>query len=69
MNVYSAAPHAFKETVRYSPAAHIVVDDSHLHALTCFVYQGIADKAAYGVVFDDIRIEMDVVACLSDGRE
>ena len=37
--------HVFKETVGHVPAAHIVVDDTYLDTLTCFLDEGIADKA------------------------
>ena len=39
------AAHLLKETVGHTPAAHIVVDHTHLHALPCLGHKGIGDEA------------------------
>ena len=56
--------HALIEAVVHAPAAHVVEDDAHLNALSGLVDERIADETAQGVVFEDIDVDVDVVACL-----
>ena len=48
------------------PAAHIIVDQPHLHAFPRLVDQGIGHQTTQGVVGNDIHIDMDVALGLTD---
>ena len=61
--------HPLKESVRHAPAAHVIVDESHLDALLGTVDECIADEASEGVVVNDVGVEVDVVARLPDGLQ
>ena len=56
------------ELAAEAPAAHIVVDEPHLHAFGGLFDQDIGDLAPQLVVFDDVILQMDRRACSAKGR-
>ena len=67
MDVDTGFAHTFEESAADLPAAHIVVDDSHLYPFACLVHKCICHEAAQGVVFKDVGVEMDVVSRRANG--
>ena len=53
-------PHALEEAVLHVPAAHVVVDHSHLYALAGLGYQRVGDQTSQGVVLEDIDVDVDM---------
>ena len=62
----TVAAHGLEERAVYLPAAHIVVDDTHLDTLLGFLSQCVGNKASQRIVLDDVHVDMDVVARLAD---
>ena len=58
--------HAFKETVTHTPAAHIVIGDTHLDTLAGFVNQCVSHQISQWVILNDIHVDMDVVCGSTD---
>ena len=65
MNINACIAHPLEESILHLPAAHIIIDESHFHSLLRLVYQGIGYKISQGIIFHDIRIEMDMMLCLT----
>ena len=65
MNINARITHPLEESILHLPAAHIIIDESHFHSLLSLVYQGIGYKISQGIIFHDIRIEMNMMLCLT----
>ena len=52
--------HLLEETVLHAPAAHVVVDDTHLNAFTGFRYQHVGHHTPQGIVLKDVDINVNV---------
>ena len=54
----------FEEATINAPTAYVIINHSHLHALSCLVYQCISYQTAQRVVLEDIYINMNMMAGL-----
>ena len=66
LHLYASLAHAVEEFVPHVPAAHIIVDESHLHTLPCLVYQHVGHEIAQRVRLHDIRDEVYRLAGCAD---
>ena len=57
-HVDASTAHTLEEPVRHPPTSHIVIDNAHLDALACLLYQGIRNQPAQRVVGKDVHIEV-----------
>ena len=63
----AAVAQALEELRRRAERADAVVDQVHLHALALLLDQRISEAQADLVVFEDVGLHVDVVACRLDG--
>ena len=66
MHLDAGLAHLLEEIIRHLPAAHIIVDYSHLYPLLGFRHQRIGHHVPQGIVVEDITVYMHVVSGLSD---
>ena len=59
-------PHTLEEGRWHTPTTHVVVDKSHLYAFAGPVDERIGHETSQWVVFDDVGIDVDVVAGLAN---
>ena len=64
--VDSLNTHTLEETLAHTPAAHIVVEHTHLYTLARLSYDGIGNKKAKCIVFKDIHIDMNMVTSIGN---
>ena len=64
MHLHAVLAKHFEETVRGLPAAHIVIDQPHLHPLPGFFHQRIGHQTAQRVIGKDVSVQVDVVSGL-----
>lgn len=69
VDLHPTLTHPLIEAGRDAPAAHVVVDDAHLHALGSLGDQGVAHEAPQGVVLEEEEVEVDMVAGRGDVAE
>ena len=61
MNLYTLFAHTLKKAVLHIPATHIIIYQSHLHALMSLIYESIGDKPAQRVILYNKGIDMYVM--------
>ncbi len=69
MDVDAGIAHTLIERVLHFPAAHIVVDDAHLHAVPGAVDECVGDDVTELVIFKDEDVDMDMMLGETDGME
>ena len=66
IDVNAGGAHALEERCRNVPAAHVVVNQTHLHAGPCLVDKGVGHEASQRVVADDVGFKVYVMFGPSD---
>lgn len=64
MHVYSGIAHTLEKRIGNVPAAHVIVDETHLNALFCLGNECVGNEIAQRIVAYNIGLEMYVMAGL-----
>ena len=65
IDIYPGTAHTLEQLAGHSPAAHIVVDKSHLYALSRLTDECVGNQPSECVVGEDVCLKMYMLACRS----